>query len=95
MARDYNIAAIEKAVKVENFLVAGEILEWKTAAEVAAATGLTKNEAFRILFTLEKCGRVVKSEKGYRVNSIGLISVAVYAQEYVTSQAGKLGFRRL
>lgn len=91
----YIIAAVEKAVRVENFLARGDLLAYKTAAEVARGAFVSQNEAFRILKTLASCGRVEQGEGGgFRIGRTGLISIAVYAHEYMMDVSGKIGLRR-
>ena len=65
MAGEKNlISSVIKAVRVEDWLAAGDLLEFRSVRDAAAGAGVTENEAYRILQTLVACGRVEQSEKG-------------------------------
>jgi len=94
--KGYSIAAAEKVLRVEDWLAGGEILEWRTAREVAEANDLSINEAHRCLHTLAKCGRAEQSGKGWRIDHVGIIRYSLYVREYLARQEERfLGHRRL
>lgn len=90
----YSIAAVEKAVRVENFLARGDLLEWKSVRQVARGAFVTHNEAYRILKTLAGCGRVEQNQVeggGFRIATAGLINIAAYAHEYMMNSSKRIG----
>lgn len=91
MARDYSIAVVEKAFRVENFLASGDVLEWRSAAEIAKGAMVTQNEAYRILKTMVACGRAEQGEKGFRTHR-GIVMHAIHVQDYLAKHARRFGF---
>jgi DNA-binding IclR family transcriptional regulator len=81
---------VEKAFRVENFLASGDVLEWRSAADVAAGALVSKNEAYRILKTMVSCGRAEQNDKGFRIHR-GIVQHAIYVQEYMARQVRRLG----
>lgn len=91
----YTIRALEKGIRVENFLAGGDVLQWKSARVVAQAAQITQDEAFRILQTLVECGRAEKGSHGYRLNTTGIIGIAAYVWDYVAKLRDKYDKRSL
>jgi DNA-binding IclR family transcriptional regulator len=58
------INTVVKAFRVEDWLAAGDLLEFKSIREVAAGAGVSENEAYRILQTMVACGRAEQHDKG-------------------------------
>jgi DNA-binding IclR family transcriptional regulator len=85
--------ALHKGLAVQKSLLSGEILEWKSLDEVAAAAGVTRNEAFQALGTLEEFGWVEKSARGFRAAASGLATITAAAQECLTGIAARWGLK--
>jgi DNA-binding IclR family transcriptional regulator len=91
--RDYNIAVAEKLIKVVEFLGRGDILGWKSSAEVASGAGVSQNEAFRILHTLVKGQWAEQGERGFRLAPAGLMEMLLYVQKYLARLARQFGVK--
>lgn len=89
--KDYTVQAALNVLTVAEFLARGEILEWKSIREVAEATGLTENMAYRLLETLVAKAWAQKSRKGYRQDTVGLMNHLIYAQQYLKPLIEKYG----
>ncbi len=83
-----------KVIRVVDYMVTGQILEWKSLEEVAGATGLSRNEAYSILTALVENLWVEKSPKGFRANYPGLARYTIEAQECLARQAQRLGLAK-
>lgn len=94
-SREYEVKALKGGLKVIEFLAGGDILGWKSVQEVADASGVSKNRAFRILRTLRDCGWAEQGKKGFRQHGTGLMKHLVYAQRYLEHLEERLGIRRL
>lgn len=91
--QDYSIAVAEKLIKVVEFLGQGDILGWKSSAEVAAGAGVSKNEAYRILCTLCKCAWAEYDPRGFRLAPTGLMEMLLYVQKYLARLARQFGVK--
>ena len=92
-SRDYSIAVAEKLIKVVEFLGRGDILGWKSSAEVAAGAGVSENEAFRILHSLVKGKWAEQDKRGFRLAPTGLMEMLLYVQKYLARLARQFGVK--
>jgi hypothetical protein len=92
-ARPPDNKGLRKGLKVIDFLVTGEILEWKSLAAIARGAGVSRNEAYAALAVLAEEGWVEKDSKGFRACYTGLVQYVVAAQECLMGCAGKLGLK--
>ena len=82
MAGEKNIiGAVVKAFRVEDWLAAGDLLEFHSIREVAAGAGVSQNEAYRILQTMAACGRAEQNEKGSYRLSRGIVKYGLALNE--------------
>ena len=91
-ARNY-IELVEKTIRVIEVLA--QAGGRRSLKEIAAATGLVKSSAFRILFTLRQLGYVERGPDGSYQLSLKVISLAkgAAAKASLTSQRGRQGDR--
>ena len=75
------IGAVVKAFRVEDWLAAGDLLEFKSIREVAAGAGVSENEAYRILKTMAACGRADQNDKGSYRLSRGIVKYGLQLNE--------------
>lgn len=75
------IGAVVKAFRVEDWLAAGDLLEFKSIREAAAGAGVTENEAYRILQTMVACGRAEQSDKGSFRVARGIVKYGLQLNE--------------
>jgi DNA-binding IclR family transcriptional regulator len=91
----YIIAAAVKVFQVEDWLaLEADPMGWQTIRKVAEGTGLSQNEAFRSLLTLESLNRAEMSEMGWRINPQGIIRYSFRIQEVLASHAQRLGIKK-
>ena len=81
MAGAKTISAVVKAFRVEDWLAAGDLLEFKSIREAAAGAGVTENEAYRILLTMVACGRAEQSDKGSFRAAQGIVKYGLRLNE--------------
>jgi len=91
MSADYTIQALHRGLLVIEYLAQGQIDEWKTIREVAAATKLPENTCYRLLETLQAKGWAEKSGKGYRQGTKGLMTHLIYARDYYFKKLAERG----
>lgn len=80
-------------LRVFKYLATGSILEWQSLRQVAAALGITENEAYGALEDLVAEELAEKSARGFRQSPQGLTFYALQAQEELSRAAQRLGFR--
>jgi DNA-binding IclR family transcriptional regulator len=92
-ARDLSIAAVEKAMRVVEFLGRGDVLGWKSVREVAAGAEVSNDEALRLLHTLAKGKWAEQSKRGFRLAATGFLEILRSMQEYFIRLAKSYGVK--
>jgi hypothetical protein len=88
-----NNKGLRKGLAVVDFLITGEILEWKGLDQVAAGAGVSRNEAYAALNVLIDEGWVEKDSRGFRACYTGLVKYVLEAQECLMNCGRKLGLK--